>query len=77
MERCCAVRGLVQGKARGRDSTTGWTMMLEVRQITSPLLLRKTLSGLPLRQRVKSLSKTLLWSHAIVVVTHEPTSMQT
>lgn len=77
MERCCAVRGLVQGKAGGRNSTTGRTMMLEVRQVTSPLLLRKTLSCLPLGERVESLSKTLLWSHAVVVVAHESASMQT
>lgn len=49
--------------------------MLEVWQVTSPLLLRKTLSCLSLRERVKSLSKTLLWSHAIIVVAHESTSM--
>lgn len=77
MKRCCAVRGLVQRKAGSRNSTTGRTMMLEVRQVTSPLLLRKTLSCLPFGERVKSFSKTLLWSHAIVVVAHESTSMQT
>lgn len=77
MERRCTVWRLVQGEARGRDSTSGRTMMLKIGQITSPLLLRKTLSCLPLGERVKSLSKTLLWSHAIVVVAHESTSMQT
>lgn len=76
MERCCTVWRLVQGKTGRRNSTTGRTVMLEVRQVTSPLLLRKTISCLPLGERVKSLSKTLLWSHAIVVVAHESTTMQ-
>lgn len=77
MERCRSVWGLVQGKAGRRNSTTGRTVMLEVRQVTSPLLLGKTFSCLPLGEGVKSLSKTLLWSHAIVVVAHESTTMQT
>lgn len=76
MERCSSVWRLVQGKAGCRNSTTGRAMMLEVRQVTCPLLLRKTLSCLPLRERVKSLSKALLWSHAIVVVAHESAAMK-
>lgn len=59
-------------------ATTGGPMMLEVRQVTSPLLLLllgKPIPCLSFRERVKPLSKTLLWSHSIVVVAHEPASM--
>lgn len=46
-------------------------MVLEVRHVTGPLLLRwEAVSCLALREGIKPLSKALLWSHAIVVVAH-------
>lgn len=46
--------------------------MLEVRHVTRPLLLLlgKAIPCLSLAERIKSFSKALLWSHAIVVVAH-------
>lgn len=50
--------------------------MLKVRHVTRPLLLLllllrgKAIPCLRLSERIKSFSKALLWSHAIVVVAH-------
>lgn len=50
--------------------------MLKVRHVTRPLLLLlllllgKAIPCLSLSKRIKSFSKALLWSHAIVVVAH-------
>lgn len=57
-------------------AAAGRPVMLEVRHITRPLLLllllllRKAVPCLSLRERIKSFSKALLWSHAIVVEAH-------
>lgn len=58
-------------------------MMLKVRHVTRPLLwlllllLGKAIPRLSLSKRIKSFSKALLWSHAvIVVVAHQPAAMQ-
>lgn len=52
-------------------AATGGAVMLEIRHVTrSLLLLRKTIPGLSLCERIKSFSEALLWSHAIVVVAH-------
>lgn len=59
-------------------------MMLKVRHVTRPLLrllllllLGKAIPSLSLSKRIKSFSKALLWSHAvIVVVAHQPAAMQ-
>lgn len=57
-------------------AATGRPMMLKVRHVTRPLLLllllllRKAIPCLALSERIKSFSKALLWSHAIVVVAH-------
>lgn len=57
-------------------AATGRPMMLEVRHVTRPLLLLlllllgKAITCLSLSERIKSFSKALLWSHAIVVVAH-------
>lgn len=58
-------------------------MMLKVRHVTRPLLrlllllLGKAITRLSLSKRIKSFSKALLWSHAvIVVVAHQPAAMQ-
>ena len=50
-------------------------VMLEVRHVTRPLLLLLLLLGeaipcLSFSERIKSFSKALLWSHAIVAVAH-------
>lgn len=49
-------------------------MMLEVGHVTRPLLLLlllgKAITCLSLSERIKSFSKALLWSHAIIVVAH-------
>lgn len=57
--------------------------MLKVRHVTRPLLwlllllLGKAIPRLSLSKRIKSFSKALLWSHAvIVVVAHQPAAMQ-
>lgn len=55
---------------------TGRAVMLKVRHVTRPLLLLllllrgKAIPCLRLSERIKSFSKALLWSHAIVVVAH-------
>ena len=61
-------------------AATGRPVMLKVRHITRPLLLRlllllllllgKAIPCLSLSERIKSFSKALLWSHAIVVEAH-------
>lgn len=58
-------------------ATTGGPVMCKIRHVTGPLLrllllllLGKAIPCLSLRERIKSFSKALLWSHAIVVVAH-------
>lgn len=57
-------------------AATGGSMMLKVRHVTRPLLLLlllllgKAIPCLSLSKRIKSFSKALLWTHAIVVVAH-------
>lgn len=55
-------------------TATGRPVMLKVRHVTGPLLLLlllgKAIPCLSLSERIKSFTKALLWSHAIVVVAH-------
>lgn len=58
-------------------AATGRPVMLKVRHVTRPLLLLllllllgKAIPCLSLSERIKSFTKALLWSHAIVVVAH-------
>lgn len=72
----CSIGRLVQGQTGSRDSmaATGRPVMLKVGHVTRPLwlllLLGESIPCLSLSERIKPLSKALLWSHAIVVVAH-------
>ena len=51
-------------------AAAGRPVMLKVRHVTRPLLLGEAIPCLSLSERIKSFTKALLWSHAIVIVAH-------